>query len=658
MNFGLILCDFTNSLLGNNLRLPKPSRVILAAQICMPAETQTGKPRIDLSRYQLTVDGQRVKLERQPMELLIFFAQRQGQLVSREEIVEKLWGKDVFVDVDRSINAAVRKIRSALKDDPSEPKFLETVVGKGYRLVGEVELVGASSPVVERLLGTEADVSLRRGLQYGLILAIVVAAMIGVGWAYWRWRSSMHSSTSGIHSIAVLPLANLSTDVSQDYFADGMTDELISDLAQISALRVISRTSVMKYRNASVSVPEIGKVLHVDAVVEGSVERSAGRVRVSAQLIQASTDTHLWAKSYERDLGDAIALQDEVARAIADEIRIKLLPTERVRLTTARTINPDAYDAYLRGLYHMNKRDNTDLEKSTAYFERAVGLDPDYALAYVGLADSYALRGSVMYMAMAPRDAMPKSKSAALRALQIDGNLGEAYATLAHVETFYDWDWGRSEEDFKRAIALKPNYALAHLWYAGLLTALGRHTESIAESNRGVELDPLSLVANTNLGLMLYFAGRNDDAIRQFHNLLELSPDFFVAHWGLGIAYEQKQMYGQAIVEFTKANNLSPGNSTMLESLGEAYALAGRRTEALQVLNQLTQLSRQEFVSPELLASLYVALRDKDHAFEFLEKAYDLRDNNLIFLKVDPALRTLQSDARFQGFLRRIGLSN
>ena len=620
----------------------------------MPAETQTSKPRIDLSRYDLSVDGQRVKLERQPMELLIFFAQRKGQLVSREDIVEKLWGKDVFVDVDRSINAAVRKIRSALKDDPSEPKFLETVVGKGYRLVGEVELVGVASSVVQ----SPPSASLAKRLNYKLALAgLVLAALVGVGWSYWRWRSSTTSSAPAIHSIAVLPLENLSTDASQEYFADGMTDELISDLAQISALRVISRTSVMRYRNARTSVTEIGRELNVDAVVEGSVERSGGRVRVSAQLIQASTDTHLWAKTYERDLGDVIGLQDELARAIADEIRIKLLPTERVRLTTARATNPDAYDAYLRGLYHMNKRDQSDLEKSTAYFERAVDLDPDYALAYVGLADSYALRGSLLYMVLPPREAMPKSKAAALRALQIDSELGEAYATRAYVETLYDWDWVKSEEDFRRAVALKPNDAQAHLWYAMHLAALGRHNESIAQVKRAQDLDPLSLIINTTHGLMLYFAGKYDDAIEQYNNVLDMDSDFYVAHWQLGLAYEQKQMYEQALAEFQKASKLSPRNSSILESIGETYALAGRRTEARQILSQLTRLSKREFVAPELMAYLYVGLGDTDKAFDALNKAYDLRDNNLIFLNVDPSFRSIRSDARFQDLLQRLGLS-
>jgi TolB-like protein/DNA-binding winged helix-turn-helix (wHTH) protein/Tfp pilus assembly protein PilF len=628
----------------------------------MPAEIQAGKPCINLSRYDLTVGGQRVPLERQPMDLLIFFVQRHGQLVSREDIVEKLWGKDVFVDVDRSINAAVRKIRSALRDNPSEPKFLETVVGKGYRLVGEVEVVGAASPAAENSSGPvepQSSISHGRNKLLRLILGFVVLGLLGTAavWTAKSWQGRI-SSELPIHSIAVLPLVNLSGSPAEDYFTDGMTDELISDLAQISALRVISRTSVMQYKNFRKSVREIGKELNVDAVVEGTVSRSSGRVRINAQLIQAPTDTHLWARSYERDLGDVIALQDEVAAAIADEIRIQLLPSEKARLATSRAIKPEAYEAYLRGLYHIYKRNQTDLEQSTAYFQRAIELDPGYALAYAGLADSYALQGSLLYMVAAPQDVMPKSKSAAQRALQIDNNLGEAYATLAYVETLYDWDWAKSEEDFKRAIALKPSYAQAHLWYAMHLAAMGRHGDSIAEAKRAQALDPLSLITNTTVGLMLYFATDYDGAVEQFHKVLELDPDFFVARWQLGLVYEEKGRYEEARSEFQKAKALSPRNPSILESLGEVDALSGRRKEATEVLHQLEKLSKQEFAPPYVLASLNAALDDKDQAFEWLEKAYDGRDNNLIFLKADPSFRTMRSDSRFQNLLRRMGLSN
>jgi tetratricopeptide (TPR) repeat protein len=351
-----------------------------------------------------------------------------------------------------------------------------------------------------------------------------------------------------------------------------------------------------------------------------------------------------------------LALQDEVADAIAHEIRIQLTAGEQAHLARPRAVDPEAHEAYLRGLYHISKRTDTELEKSIAYFQQAIERDPNYALAYAGLADAYALRGSLLYMVLPPKEVIPKSKAAAMKALQIDDSLGEAYATLAYIETLYDWDWAKSREDFKRAIELNPNYAQAHLWYAMHLAAMGRQDGSIAEMKRARELDPMSLIINTSEGLMFYFAGRYDAAIEQFHKALELDPDFFVAHWQLGLAYEQKRMYEEALSEFQKAMTLSPANSTILESLGETYALSGRRSEALKVLNQLTQLSKQEFVSPYVIAALNVTLGDNDQAFEWLEKAYHQRDNNVIFLKVDPSLRAIRPDHRFQELLRRIGL--
>ena len=624
----------------------------------MPAETQAGKPRIDLSRYELTLDGQRVRLERQPMELLIFFSQRRGQLVNREEIVEKLWGRDVFVDVDSSINAAVRKIRTALKDDPAAPRYLETVVGKGYRFVGEVEVVAEALPVPNGAPTTEAHPALsrRRKTVLGFVLGVVFLVVLAVAAAIERWQNR-NSTGSQIHSIAVLPLANLSGDPSQDYFADGMTEELTSDLSKISALRVISRTSAMQYKNAKKSLREIGRDLGADAVVEGSVERSGARVRINAQLIYAPTDSHLWAESYERDLGDVLGLQDEVANAIAHEIGVKLTPSERAHLTTSHSVSPEAHEAYLRGLYYMSKRDEEGVDKSIAYFQQATTLDPNYALAYAGLADAYALQGSLLYIVLPPKQVIPKSKAAAMKALQLDQDLAEAHVTLAYIETIYDWDWANSEEDFKRAIALNPNYSQAHLWYGMHLAALGRQNEAIAQVKRAHELDPLSLINNSAQGLMLYFGGEYDAAIDQLHATLELDSDFFVAHWLLGMAYEQKRQYEDARSEFQKARRLAPRNSAILESLGEIAALSGRKKESLEILRELNQLSKQEFVSPYNLALLNVALGDKDRALDSLQEAYAQRDSNIIYLKLDPALQSIRSDARFQELLRRIGLS-
>jgi TolB-like protein/DNA-binding winged helix-turn-helix (wHTH) protein/Tfp pilus assembly protein PilF len=615
---------------------------------------------VDLQLGELRKFDTKIRLQQQPFQVLAMLLEHPGELVTREELRQRLWPNDSFGDFDHGLNAAINRLRERLNDDAEKPRYVETIPRRGYRFISPIETVEPlPATVAEAATSSSATVPHRRSLRWLVAAASIAFLAVALLLVMTRWpskRDTQSSASPSIRSIAVLPLANLSNDPEQEYFADGMTDELISNLAQISALRVISRTSAMKYKKTTRSVPEIGKALNVDAVVEGSVERSGGRVRVSAQLIRTSTDTHLWAKSYERDLGDVIALQDELAKAIADEIRIQLLPAERARLTTTRAIRPDAYEAYLRGLYHLSKRTQTDLEKSTGYFERAVELDPEYALAYAGLADSYALRGSLLYMVLAPRDVMPKSKAAAMRALQIDANLGEAYAPLAYVETLYDWSWAKSEEDFQRAIALKPNYAEAHLWYAMHLAARGRHKESIAEVKRAQELDPLSLIVNNTVGLMFYFAGDYDNAIAQFGKVLELDSDFFVAHWALGVTYEQKGMYKEARVELQKALALSPKNVSILESLGEVDALSGRTREARQILQHLAGLSKQEFVPPYLLAALNLALGDKEQTFVWLEKAYNGRDNNLIFLNVDPCLRTIRGDTRFQELVRRMGL--
>lgn len=612
---------------------------------------------VDLRSGELRKNGIRIRLQEQPFRVLAVLLEHPGELVTREEFRQRLWPGDTFVDFDHGLNAAINRLRERLNDDAEKPRYIETIPRRGYRFIAATEV--ASEPDTAELSALQPvresrRPSSRRRLR---LMAVVLVAVIAVAVGIVRLRNTRDLTAPPIRSIAVLPLANLSNDPSQEYFADGMTDELISDLAQISALRVISRTSVMKYKNTRMSLPQIGKELNVDAVVEGSVERSGGLVRISAQLIRTSTDTHLWAKTYERDLGDVIALQDEVAGTIASEIRVTLLPSEKTRLTTTRAVRPDAYEAYLRGLYHINKRDRADLEESTAFFQRATDIDSGYALAYAGLADSYALQGSLLYMVLPPRDAMPRSKAAALRALELDGNLGEAYTTLAYVETLYDWNWDKSQEDFRHAIALKPNYAQAHLWYAMHLAAIGRHDESIAEVKRAQELDPLSLITNTSVGLMLYFAGRYDDAVQEYRKVLELDPNFFVAHWELGLAYEEKGMLVEARLELERARALSPDNSTILESLAEVDVLSGRTAQARRVLRRLTQNDQKEFVSPYVVALLDATLGDKDAAFDELEKAYAQRDNNLIFLNVDPSLRALRSDSRFPMLLQRIGLS-
>jgi TolB-like protein len=455
-----------------------------------------------------------------------------------------------------------------------------------------------------------------------------------------------------IRSLAVLPLANLSGDPEQEYFADGMTDELITNLSKIGSLKVISRTSVMQYKGAKKPLREIAQALGVDGVIEGSVFRAGNRVRITAQLIHAATDRHLWAESYERDLRDVLALQSEVAQAIAKEIQIKLTPQEQAHLASARPVNPEAHEAYLKGRYYWNLRTEEGVKKGIQYFQQAIEKDPGYALAYAGLADSYVVLGNLGLMA--PKEAYPRAKAAAFKALEMDETLAEAHASLGMARSEYDWDWVGAEKEWKRAIELNPGYATAHQWYAQYLTSMGRHNEAIAEAKRAQELDPLSLIINAIGGSVFACARRYDEAIAQCRRTLELNAGFYMAHLYLGFAYEQEKLYAEAISEYQKAIALEQGNPTVAAYLARGYAAAGKRTEALKTFSQLRDLSKRRYVSSYTMALTYAALGDNDQAFACLEKAYEDRSGALLYVKVDPRVDSLRSDPRFQDLLRRM----
>jgi TolB-like protein/Flp pilus assembly protein TadD len=453
----------------------------------------------------------------------------------------------------------------------------------------------------------------------------------------------------------VLPLKNLSGDPGQEYLADGMTEALIGELGKISALRrVISSTSVMRYKGMDKSLPEIAKELNVSAVVEGSVMLVGKQVRVMAQLIEARKDRLIWTDSYERDLHNILALQRELARVIAKEIKVAVTPEEQARLAEARPVNPEAYQLYLKGRYLWNKRTGEDLKKALEYFEQAIEKDPDYALAYAGLADLYFILPS--YLPVPSKEAFMKGKEVALKALEIDDKLAEAHTSLAAI-TWNFWEWEEAEKEFKRAIELNPGYATAHHWYAYYLMLLGRHDESIKEIKIAQELDPHSLIINTNVGFVLYHARRYDQAIEHFKNRLEMDPDFFYLHYNLGRAYLQKNMYEEAISEFQKAINLTGEYSSgIVASLGYVYAVSGKSSEAMKVISELKELSKREHVSPCLNALIYVGLGQKEQAFKLLEKSFEERDYLLNYLRVNPEFDSLRSDPRFTELLRKIGL--
>jgi serine/threonine-protein kinase len=488
-------------------------------------------------------------------------------------------------------------------------------------------------------------------------LAAVVLTLVIVVVLTWQSaaRRPVTPSPTEIKSLAVLPLANLSGAAEQEYFSDGLTEALITDLSRFGALRVISRTSVMRYKNAPKPLPEIARELNVDGVIEGSVRRSGDRVSITAKLIHAPTDTHLWGTSYERDLRDVLALQREVARDVAERIRLRLTPEESSLLAGGRKINPAAHESYLQGRYHWNKRTADDLDKAITFFQEAVRLEPDYASAWVGLADSYNLL--TPYRNLPASQSYPKSKEAALRALALDPALGEAHAALGVVRGEYDWDWAAAERDFKRALELSPNYAPARQWYAEFLTRQRRFDEALREAERAAELDPLSLIVNAVVGWVHLYSRQPDRAISQLQKTLALDAGFIPARGYLGMAYLQKDDYARAEEELRQAYEISGRNPRYLAHLGVAHALAGKQNIARRDMTELHRLAAQHRVQPFLVASMHTALGENDRAFEWLERAYQERGVWMLFLNIDPLFDRLRSDARFAGLLARLKLA-
>jgi len=486
--------------------------------------------------------------------------------------------------------------------------------------------------------------------------AIALLAMLAV-WTVGRWRDLRAGKTGppAIRSVAVLPLANLSGDPEQGYFADGMTDALITEMSKVSALRVISRTSVMQYKQSQKSVGEIARELNVDALVEGSVLRADNRVRITVQLTDAAADRNLWAEKYDREIRDVLALQAEVARAIVQEIRITLTPQEQALLSSSRPVNPESYRAYLKGRLYVSKRTPEGLVKGLDYFQQAVAGDPNYALAYAGMADAYHLMAT--YDLLPSKEAMPKSAAAARKALEMDPTLAEAHTSLAEITSSFDWDPAGAEKEFQRAIELNPGYAVAHHWYALHLAATGRHEKAIAEIKRALDLDPLSPIINANVAWCYYLARQYDEAVDQAKKTLELFPEFAVAHEYLGQAYTEKAMFQEAIAELQKAGALFGRGPIEHPAIAYVYAVSGRRAEALAILGELRQQSGKNWFSPYWIAGVYAGLGDADHAIERLRKSYEERDTHLRNLKVHPMFDRIRADARFQDLLRRLALA-
>ncbi len=628
-----------------------------------------GTYEVSLQSGEVRKAGVKIRVQQQPMKLLEILLERPGEVVTREELRSRVWADESFGDFDQAVNIAIAKLRSALGDSAENPRYIETLPKRGYRFIADVSVVDADArtkrpeTAAGDLPGTESGHQLqgagltvtpkRRLWPTRLVIVALVFVLILPILAVWLFRSRRHAPT-GIRSLAVLPLANFSGDASQDYFADGMTDELITDLAQISALRVISRTSVMVYKGARKSLPEIARELNVDAVVEGSVQRSGDQVHITAQLIEASADKHLWAESYEGNMRNTLALQKKVASAIAEQIRIELTPLEQAVLKKANVVNPEAYESYLKGRYFWNKRTAGGLKVALAYFNQAIEEDPKYAQAYSGLADTYALLGDWEYGVLAPSEAYPKAKAAAIQALDLDNTLSEAHTSLAFSLDLFDWNWEAAEKEFRRAIELNPGYATAHHWYGWHLSEMGRNSEAIAEMRKAENLDPLSLIINADLAELLLIAHFSDESIQRSRKTIEMDPNFALAHNQLAQAYLEKHMLRDAITELQKAIQLSGGSPTCTANLARAYAASNRKPEAIGLLNDLKKRSALGDPHSSEIAMIYAALGNKDQAMTWLEKGYEERFNPSILLR--PGFDPLRSDSRFQDLVRRIGL--
>ena len=638
----------------------------------------------DLKAGELRKHGLRLKLPEQPFQVLVLLLEKPGEIVTREELRNRLWPEDTFVDFDHGLNNAVMRLREVLGDASENPRFVETIPRRGYRFIapvmgsafpatpaqpeveaGEAPVQAATPKVIDAaaLESASEQASLPRRspasrFAVPAVAILLAASLLAAAFIYRNQIDANQAGRARNKSLIVLPMENLSGDKEQEYFADGMTDDLIANLAKIRSLRVISRSTAMAYKGTRKPLSQIAKELNVDAVVEGTVLREGNRVRITAELVQVATDRHLWADTYESQMGDILALQNRVSSAIVNEIRINLTPADQERLARNRAVAPEGYENYLKGRYYWNKRSDENLTRAIGYFEQATKQDPQYALAYAGLSDCYAIISAEIFGTMAPAEAAPKAKAAALRALEIDPTLSEAETSLATVKFNYDWDWNGAAAGFAKSIQDNPSYATAYQRYSLYLMAMGRPEESFEQINKARELDPLSISINFSLGWRFYMARQYERAIQQLRNTLEMDPSYELPHLVLGMSYAKKGDFGLAIPELRKAVELSHGTPLMTSALANAYARSGNKAEAERLLADLSAESKRQYVSPYYFAVVYVGLGKPEEAIDWLEKAYADRSNGLVFLKVEPELDDLRSNPRFVALQRKLDFPN
>ena len=639
-----------------------------------PRVLRFGVFELDRRSGELRKQGVRVRVQEQPLRVLEALLAEPGEPVTREALRQRLWPDDTFVDFDNGLNRAINRLRAALGDEADNPRFIETLERRGYRFIAPVGLVDmpsspAPAPAPETTPSapetTTPPTGRGRGRNVWLAGALAAAALLAVLIAFTPVlrRSADTPDHPRIRSLAVLPLANLTGDPAQEYFSDGMTDALITNLASLPALRVISRQSVMRYKGSATPLPEIARELGVEGVVQGSVVRSGGRVRITAQLVHAPTDRHLWAHSYERRLEDVLALQGELARAIAEAVQISVGTKEGRRLDVQRAVKPDAYDAYLLGWHQGNQRTEQGLDRALGHFRAAVASDPDFALAHAGLALTYGPRQ--VYAYVPPGTGLAEQKAAALKALELDPGLAEARVALGAARTI-EWDWDGAEAEFRSALELNPSSSVGHGFYAWHLRSRGLLAESLRHHRRALELDPLNVLVNRGLALTLAALGQDEAALAQWNRALELDLDHPYTHLGLALLHFERGRRGEGSRHLERASGVALEGPLGMASLAVAQAASGDRHEARRLLDNLEAESARRYVSPVLPAMIHAALGENDRAFVLLDKACAARDPALISIQVGDIgallhlaradLAALRADPRFGTLLGRMGL--
>ncbi len=614
-----------------------------------------GPFRIDPAERLLLCKGHPVPLTTKAFETLLVLVRRGGHLVEKSELLNAVWANS-FVE-EGNLAVTISTLRKALGDEGSEHKYIQTVAKHGYRFVGDVRTVLESepeppSPVVAAPASLPEGLPRRRHVLSALKIGVLVLASLSVAITIMRFQKPSGAQAE-IHSLAVLPFRSLNSDTAHEYLGLGMADALITKLGSTGQIVVRPTSAVLKYANSLADPLAAGREQRVDAILDGHIQAFPERVRVTVQLVRVADGASLWADTFEESPQHIFALEDAVAERIAQSMSIRLSGEEKMRLARRHTESIKAYQLYLRGRYFWNKRTEEGLRRSIAYFQQATTEDPEYALAYAGLADSYALLGS--YGVEPALKANPSAKAAALKALQLDNSLAEAHASLGMISFYYDWNWPQAEQEFRRAIALNPNYPMAHNWYGVNLAAMGRLEEALDKVGRAEQLDPLSLIINTDVGHILYLSRRYDQAIDAFRKVIDLDPHFARAHARLGMTYTAKRVFGDAIHELKEAQRLSGHDPYVDGLLGYVQALSGSRRTARKLLQGLTDRSRRQYVPAFSMALVCIGLGERDRALEWLEKAYQDRSTYMVYAKTDPLLDPVRSDPRFAALLHRMG---